>query len=94
MKGYTILVLRPTSFKEADDAIAALKAGQVLLLNFSRLKPHSKQRITDYIAGSTYALAGQTAEVGNDVFLFTPPAIDITSPSSQSKYPPMQAQSA
>ncbi|MGB7414922.1 MAG: cell division protein SepF [Thermosynechococcaceae cyanobacterium] len=94
MTGYTVLVLKPTSFSDADNAIAALKAGQVLLLNFSRLQAPSMQRVTDYIAGSTYALAGQKVEVGNGIYLFTPPAINITVGSSEQNYDPLQAQSA
>ncbi len=94
MKGYTILVLKPKSFRDADNAIASLKAGQVLLLNFSRLQPQSMQRMTDYIAGSTYALAGQTVEVGNGLFLFTPPAINIASRSSEKNYSHIEANSA
>lgn len=94
MNGYTILVLKLKSFSDADDAIAALKAGHVLLLNFSRLQPQSIQRMTDYIAGSTYALAGQQIEVGNGLFLFTPPAINIANRSSEQKHSPLQANSA
>jgi cell division inhibitor SepF len=94
MTGYTVLVLKPTSFSDADRAIAALKAGQVLLLNFSRLQTQSMQRVTDYIAGSTYALAGQKVEIGNGIFLFTPPAINITVGLSGQHYQPLHAHSA
>ncbi len=94
MNGYTILVLKLQSFSDADDAIAALKAGHVLLLNFSRLQPQSIQRMTDYIAGSTYAMAGQQVDVGNGLFLFTPPAINIVSGSPQQNYDPLPANSA
>ncbi|MEO0376011.1 MAG: cell division protein SepF [Cyanobacteria bacterium P01_A01_bin.17] len=94
MNGYTILVLKLKSFSDADDAIAALKAGHVLLLNLSRLQPQSIQRMTDYIAGSTYALAGQQVEVGSGLFLFTPPAIGLTAGSTEQKRSQFQANSA
>jgi cell division inhibitor SepF len=94
MNGYTILVLKLKSFSDADDAIAALKAGHVLLLNLSRLQPQSIQRMSDYIAGSTYALAGQQVEVGNGLFLFTPPAINITADSVQQNHSQLRANSA
>jgi cell division inhibitor SepF len=94
MNGYTILVLKLKSFSDADDAIAALKAGHVLLLNLSCLQPQSIQRMADYIAGSTYALAGQQVEVGNGLFLFTPPAINITADSAKQNHSQLQAHSA
>lgn len=65
----------PKSFGDADEAIIRLKAGQLVLLNSKHLTANLAQRIVDYLAGSIHSLDGQFTEVGNGVYLFSPPNI-------------------
>lgn len=70
-----IFLSSPRSFGDADEAIAHLKAGQLVLVNSKHLTSSSAQRIQDYLAGSVHSLDGQFTEVGNGVYLFSPPTI-------------------
>lgn len=65
----------PRSFEAADEAITRLKAGQLILVNTKHLTSDSAQRIIDYLTGSVQSLDGQFTEVGNGVYLFSPPTI-------------------
>lgn len=73
-----IAFLTPKSFEETESAIVALRAGEVLLCNLASLGEAEAQRIADFVSGGTCALSGHQAEIGNGVFLFTPPSITIS----------------
>ncbi|QUY46256.1 cell division protein SepF [Acaryochloris marina] len=70
-----IFLSNPKSFSDADTAISHLKAGELILVNSKHLAGDSAQRIIDYLAGSVQSLDGQFTEVGNGVYLFSPPTI-------------------
>ncbi|MGR3280200.1 cell division protein SepF [Acaryochloris marina NIES-2412] len=36
------------------------------------------QRLTDYLAGSTFVISGERMEIGRGIFLFAPPSFSIT----------------
>ncbi|NJK41682.1 MAG: cell division protein SepF [Acaryochloridaceae cyanobacterium SU_2_1] len=74
---YTIAVLKPQSFDEATQAVDALKAGTVILLNLASLGADKAQRFADFAAGSACALSGHQKMLGNHIFLFAPPMVQI-----------------
>lgn len=74
---YTIAVLTPQTFDETAEAVEALKAGTVILLNFASLGAEIAQRFADFAAGSTCAISGHQKQLGNQIYLFTPPTVDI-----------------
>lgn len=70
--------MQPDSWEAVEQAIAMLKAGQIVLFNLEGL-PHSlAQRLTDFTAGSLCALAGHQVAIGRDVFLFCPPNVKLS----------------
>ncbi len=73
-----IAFLTPRSFQETEAAILALREGEVLLCNLAHLNEGEAQRIADFVSGGTCALSGHQAEIGNGVFLITPPSITIS----------------
>lgn len=75
---HKIRVCHPQSFQEAEEAINAMRADGVLLVNLATLESKLAQRLTDYLTGSTYALSGEHTEIGQGVFLFAPPSFSIT----------------
>lgn len=76
--GYKIAFLSPQTFEETQEAINALKDGEIVLFNLSDLAPVQAQRIADFVSGSACALSGHKAIVGNGVMLFAPPTVQIS----------------
>lgn len=74
---YKIRVFYPQSFEEAQKAILAMKADDMLLVNLATLESKLAQRLADYLAGSTFALSGEHMEIGTGVFLFAPPTFSV-----------------
>jgi len=77
MSNYTIAVLTPQTFDETAEAIDALEAGTVILLNFDSLETELAQRFADFASGSTCAISGHQQQLGHQLYLFTPPTVDI-----------------
>ncbi len=77
---YKIAFLSPQTFEETQEAITALKDGEIVLFNLAELGPVQAQRIEDFVSGSACALSGHKAEVGNGVMLFAPATAQITVP--------------
>lgn len=75
---HKIRVFHPKSFEDAEEAINAMKTDDMLLVNLAALESKLAQRLTDYLAGSTFALSGERMEIGRGVFLFAPPSFSIT----------------
>ncbi len=74
---YAIAVLEPQSIAETERAVSALKAGTVVLFNLSGVEPEQAQRYVDFASGSTCAISGHQIKVGQDIFLYTPPTVEI-----------------
>lgn len=77
ISNYTIAVLKPQTFDETAEAVDALRAGTVILLNFANLGAETAQRLADFAAGSTCAISGHQKQIANDIYLFAPPTVDI-----------------
>lgn len=75
---YGIQLFPLKSFEEAQRAIQALKAGEMLLVDLASLETNLAQRLADYLAGSVLALSGKHTRIGNEVHLFAPPTFEIT----------------
>lgn len=90
----TIMLFQPTDLSEAEEALAALKAGQMLLTNVNSLQTQDVQRMTDYLRGSTNALSGAHREIGNGVYLFAPPTMKVTKTDSPETEAELDMQSA
>ena len=75
---HKIRVFHPQSFEDAQEAINVMKTDDMLLVNLAALENKLAQRLTDYLAGSTFALSGERMEIGRGVFLFAPPSFLIS----------------
>ncbi|WP_262562508.1 cell division protein SepF [Acaryochloris sp. CCMEE 5410] len=74
---HKIWVCHPKSFEDAKDAINMMRADDMLLVNLATLESNLAQRLTDYFAGSTFAISGEHMEIGKGVFLFAPPSFSV-----------------
>ena len=75
---HKIRVFHPKSFEDAEEAINMMKTDDMVLVNLAALENKLAQRLTDYLAGSTFAISGERMEIGRGVFLFAPPSFSIT----------------
>lgn len=72
-----VVVCQPTSFDEAQGIADNLKNRRAVVVNLESAEADQKQRIVDFISGTTFALNGNMQKVGQGIFLFVPNNIDI-----------------
>jgi cell division inhibitor SepF len=76
-RDYELKIVRPRSLNDMNQVVLALRANKAVILNLEQLEMAEAQRISDFAAGSTYAISGHQLRLGKAVFLFTPSNIKI-----------------
>ncbi len=72
-----INVYAPESLKEMIKPADALKYGDTIILNFSKVEKIVAQRCIDFVFGIVYALNGKMTKIDEDIFLCTPKTIKV-----------------
>jgi len=78
-KGIKVIVCEPERFEEVQTLADHLKNRKQIILNFESTRPEISQKIIDFISGAVYALDGQSQQLGQNIFLFAPSSVEITS---------------
>ena len=72
-----VVLMEPVTFEEMPRAVQALKERQSVVLNLTRMQPDEAQRAVDFVAGATYCMDGQQERIGDSIFLFAPPCVQV-----------------
>lgn len=79
-----ITIVEPRVYSESMNIAKYIIANNTVLINFHLLEENQARRIVDFLTGTVYALDGDIQRVGNEIFLCTPPSIEIDSTTAQS----------
>ena len=74
-----IYIVEPRVFSESEKIADYLINSESVLLNFKRMENDKAAKVIDFIAGAVYAIGGDMKQIGEGIFLCTPPEIEITS---------------
>ena len=77
-KTMKVVVCEPDSFDEVQMLADHLKNRKQVILNFENTPKDLSQRILDFVSGTTYALDGNSQQLGQHVFIFTPSNVEIS----------------
>lgn len=75
--GTEIVVKQPASFEEVQEIADHLKLGQAVVLNLAALSADTARRVVDFASGVIYALDGHMQRVSDEIFIFTPPHVEV-----------------
>ena len=73
-----MILIEPRSFEEMPQVIDALRARKSVILNMTLIRQEEAQRSVDFVAGGTYAIDGHYERIGDNIFLFTPNCVQVT----------------
>jgi cell division inhibitor SepF len=76
-KNLKVVVCEPEKYDEVQALADHLKNRKQVILNFESTAPEVSQRIIDFISGATYALDGQSQQLGRHIFLFAPSNVEV-----------------
>ncbi|WP_017326365.1 cell division protein SepF [Synechococcus sp. PCC 7336] len=77
-----VLLVNPRSFDEMAEVIKHLRDRKSVVMNLTLMDPADAQRSVDFVAGGTYAIDGHQERIGENIFLFTPNCIAVTTPTT------------
>ena len=70
--------ISPASFNEAPELADRFKANQPVIVNLQGVERKVARRIIDFASGLCYGKEGQMERVINQVYLLTPPDVEIS----------------
>ena len=73
-----VCIIKPTSMEDAREITETLLSGRSVVLNMDGLNLDIAQRIIDFSGGSTYAIGGNLQKVSGNIFVLTPPNVEIS----------------
>jgi len=71
-------VVLPDRFKDAQKIADNVKANQPVIVNLQNVDRDLSRRMIDFCSGVTYSLGGAMEKVADQVFLITPPSVEVT----------------
>jgi cell division inhibitor SepF len=75
--GCVCVHMRADSVAEAERAVQNLKEGRQVILNVEAVNPSIARRIVDIVHGASFALGGYRRQIGEGVYMYTPPNVYI-----------------
>lgn len=75
---FKIVVIEPNSFDECPKLVDSLKSRKPVIINLERLETDVARKIFDFLSGATYALGGNVQKIANNIFVFLPENVDVS----------------
>lgn len=73
-----VQVVAPTHFADAQEIGDRFKSAQPVIVNLQAGDRELSRRMIDFCSGVTYALGGSMDKVADQVFLLTPPHVEVS----------------
>jgi cell division inhibitor SepF len=77
-----MVLIEPRAFEEMPQVIDALRQRKSVILNMTLIRQEEAQRAVDFVAGGTYAIDGHYERIGDNIFLFTPNCVQVSTPTN------------
>ncbi len=74
-----LILIEPKSFDECPKLVDSLKARKPVIINLEKLETEIARKMFDFLNGATYALNGNVQKIANNIFIFTPENVAVSS---------------
>ncbi|MDR1028583.1 MAG: cell division protein SepF [Clostridiales Family XIII bacterium] len=79
---FKIVVIEPRSFDECPKLVDSLKSRKPVIINLEKMETDMARKIFDFLSGATYALNGNVQKIANNIFVFLPENVDVSTNTS------------
>lgn len=76
-KHIRVVLSEPRSYEEAQEIADHLRSRRPVVINLQRVRKDHAVRIIDFLSGTVYALNGNIAKLGSNIFMCTPDSVEI-----------------
>jgi cell division inhibitor SepF len=77
---FNLVVTEPSCFDECPKLVDSLKARKPIIINLEKVETDVARKIFDFLSGATYALNGNMQKIANNIFVFVPENVNVTTP--------------
>lgn len=77
-KPYTMVVVNPKSYGDAEKIGDHLKAMRLVVMNMEKTDADEAQRIVDFVQGIMYALDGRIDQISENIYLCAPNNMSVS----------------
>ena len=74
----TICIEAPHIYEDSLSIGNHLRDGNPIIISLKHLSADSGKRLIDFLSGTTYAIDGTMAKIGEGIFLFAPPGVMLS----------------
>lgn len=75
---FKIVVIEPKGFDECPKLVDNLKGRKPVIINLEKIETETARKIFDFLSGATYALNGNVQKIANNIFVFLPENVDVS----------------
>ena len=75
---FKIVVIEPKGFDECPKLVDNLKSRKPVIINLEKIETDTARKIFDFLSGATYALNGNVQKIANNIFVFLPENVDVS----------------
>ncbi|WP_419023489.1 cell division protein SepF [Emergencia sp.] len=75
---FKLVLIEPKAFEECPKLVDSLKGRRPVIINLEKLETEVARKIFDFMSGATYALNGNVQKVANNIFIFAPENVGIS----------------
>ncbi|MDR2156889.1 MAG: cell division protein SepF [Clostridiales Family XIII bacterium] len=75
---FKIVVIEPKNFDECPKLVDSLKSRKPVIINLEKMETDNARKIFDFLSGATYALNGTVQKIANNIFVFLPENVDVS----------------
>ncbi len=84
-KNLKVIVTEPKQFEDAQAIADNLKNKSPVVINLEQTDLETAKRIIDFVSGATFAINGNYQKISSQIFIFSPPNIDINAAINKSE---------
>jgi cell division inhibitor SepF len=81
---FDLVVTEPSCFDECPKLVDSLKARKPIIINLEKVETDVARKIFDFLSGATYALNGNMQKIANNIFVFVPENVNVSTPPEHS----------
>jgi len=78
---FKIVVVEPKSLDECPKLVDNLKSRKPVIINFEHIEDYIARSIFNFMNGATCALSGKVQGISNNIFVFLPENVDVSTNS-------------
>ena len=83
---FKIVVVEPRSFDECPKLVDSLKARKPVIINLESIENDTARKVFDFLSGGTYALNGNVQKIAQNIFVFLPENVDVSTAPEQGSF--------